>query len=289
MDSKMTVQPLSRESVEKTVEPIILDCLRRFGDFSKPGIAAEEFAKLVEGELRPDVRRISLLVCLAQSATGPDSQGEGLELGCGYGYLLLPMAVFNPHIRWTAVEHPSRNYFNRAEFRQTLQDHNCQLVGCNITHEPLPFPDAKFSVLTFSETLEHLPVERLNFVLDEISRVIRPGGLLIASSPNQASLENRLRLLKGNSILDLPNPLPTAKDTFPHIRLYTPSEMSQLMQVRGFSLVSCVLESNNSTYRDVGRKSFRKTLYRLYELAEQRLPSLRRFGDTWFMVFRKNK
>jgi len=61
------------------------------------------------------------------------------------------------------------------------------------------------------------------------------------------------------------------------------------MQVRGFSLVSCVLESNNSTYRDVGRKSFRKTLYRLYELAEQRLPSLRRFGDTWFMVFRKNK
>jgi SAM-dependent methyltransferase len=144
---------------------------------------------LVEGELRPDVRRVSLLVSLTQLAAGSDLQGEGLELGCGYGYLLLPMAIFFPQIYWIGVEHPDRNYFGRQEFQQTLRDHNCQLVGCNITHEFLPFPDATFPVLTFSETLQHLPAERLNFVLDEISRVIRPGGLLIASSPNQASLE----------------------------------------------------------------------------------------------------
>ena len=59
------------------------------------------------------------------------------------------------------------------------------------------------------------------------------------------------------------------------------------MEVRGFSLVKSVLESNNSTYRDVGKRTFRKALYRLYERAEQRLASLRRFGDTWYMVFRK--
>lgn len=198
------------------------------------------------------------------------------------------MAVFNPQMHWIGVEHPDRNYFDREDFQQTLRDHNCQLVGCNITHEHLPFPDATFSILTFSETLEHLPAERLNFVLDEISRVIRPGGLLIASSPNQASLENRIRLLKGHSILDLPNTIPTAKGIFGHIRLYTPAEMNQLMQARGFSLVSSVLESNNSAYRGSGKRSIRRALYRLYESAEQRIRALRKYGDTWYMVFRKH-
>jgi SAM-dependent methyltransferase len=280
--------PLSRESIERTIESIILDCLRRFGDFSEPGIPVEEFAKIVEGELRPDVRRVSLLLSLLQSTAGSDLQGEGLELGCGCGYLLLPMALFNPQMRWTAVEHPDRNYFDRPDFRQALRDRNCQLVGCDIIHEPLPFPDGKFSILTFSETLEHLPAERLNFVLDEISRVIRPGGLLIASSPNQASLENRIRLMKGNSILDLPNTMPTAKSIFPHIRLYTHAEMTQLMHARGFSSVKLVLESNNSAYRGTGKRSLRRRLYRFYELVELRLPLLRKFGDTWYMVFRKN-
>jgi 2-polyprenyl-3-methyl-5-hydroxy-6-metoxy-1,4-benzoquinol methylase len=278
----------SREAIEKTIEPIILDCLRRFGDFSKPGIPTEVFAKLVEGELRPDVRRVSLLVSLAQSIAGMDVEGYGLELGCGYAYLLLPMAMFNPRMRWIGVEHPHRKYFSSEEYQQTLRDYNCELIGCNVTHEPLPFPDGNFSILTFSETLEHLPTERLNFVLDEISRAIRPGGLLIASSPNQASLENRVRLLKGESILELPNTVPTAKGIFPHIRLYTPSEMAQLMHSRGFTLVRSVLESNNSGYRGTGKRSLRKYLYRLYERAEGRLPFMRRFGDTWYMVFRKS-
>jgi hypothetical protein len=88
-------------------------------------------------------------------------------------------------------------------------------------------------------------------------------------------------------ILDLPNTIPTAKDIFPHIRLYTPTEMAQLMRERGFSLVRSVLESNNSAYRGTGKKSLRKSLYRLYERAEERLPLLRRFGDTWYMAFRK--
>lgn len=48
-------------------------------------------------------------------------------------------------------------------------------------------------------------MERISFVMEEINRVLMPGGLMIASSPNQASLENRIRLLKGRSILELPD------------------------------------------------------------------------------------
>jgi hypothetical protein len=94
---------MTRLEIEKTVEPIIRECLRKFGDYSPAEVSSEDFARTVAGQLRADVRRISLLVSLAQSASGGKLEGEGLELGCGYGYLLFPMASFNPQVRWTAV------------------------------------------------------------------------------------------------------------------------------------------------------------------------------------------
>ncbi len=61
-----------------------------------------------------------------------------------------------------------------------------------------------------------------------------------------------------------------------------------MMSERGFSLERFVLESNNSAYRGKSAKSFLRRVYRLYEKIEQRFDFLRGFGDTWYMVFRKN-
>ena len=277
---------LTRAEIEKIVEPIIRKCLRDFGDYSCKDASEEEFAAGTEGTLRPAVRRVSLIVQLAQSALGADG-GEGLEVGSGYGYLLFPMAMLLPHIRWSTVEHPDRRYFGREDYRRAMREYNCQLTAANITHEPLPYPDNYFSLVTFSETIEHLPVEHLNFVLSELTRVLRTGGILIASSPNQASLENRLRLLKGKSILEMPDENPVAKGIFGHIRLYTPVEVESTMAKLGFSLERCVIESNNSAYRGTSSRSLRRRLYRLYERIEGRLGMLRSLGDTWYMVFRK--
>ena len=281
-------QLMTRGEIEKTVKPIIRECLRKFGDYSRPDISPEEFAVEIADELRPDVRRVSLLISLTKSVAGDELAGKGLELGCGYGYLLFPMAKFNPNVQWTGIEHPGRRYFDRADFQQAFRDYNCSLAGLDFVHEPLPFSDQYFSVVTFSETLEHLPVERLNFVLAEISRVLRPGGILIASSPNQAGLENRVRLLKGGSILDLPDHMKVAKGIFGHIRLYTPAEMAYMMSQLGFRVERLAMESNNSTYRGKSEKSMYRRMYRLYEHAEQRLWFLRSLADTWYFVFRKD-
>lgn len=277
----------TRAAIERAIEPILQECLRKFGDYSPSEVTPEEFARSVASELRSDIRRVSLLIWLAQSVAGDELHGEGLELGCGYGYLLFPMATLNPQTRWTAVEHPDRRYFGQAQFHEAMRHYNCRLVGLDFVHGALPFRDQQFSVITFSETLEHLPVERLNFVIREIARVLRPGGLLVASSPNQASLENRIRLLKGRSILELPDHLAAAKGLFGHIRLYTPSEATLLMSRLGMKLERVVLESNNSVYRGTS-KSLRRRLYSLYEDVERRFSFLRRFGDTWYMIFRKN-
>jgi SAM-dependent methyltransferase len=278
---------VARAEIEKAVEPILRRCLQNFGDFTRSDVTDEEFAIATKDSLRPDIRRVSLIVSLSQPFLGPEMSGEGLEVGCGYGFVLLPMAKFFPHIQWTALEHPDRRYFGRDEFLRTLNASNCRLLGLNITWEPFPFPDNHFSVVTFSETLEHLPVERVNFVLSEISRVTRPGGILIVSSPNQAALENRLLLLKGRSILDLPDEQSFAKGVFGHIRLYTLSEIKTHLEKFNFTVERCALESNNSEYRGSSAKSLYRRIYRMYERIEGSVGILRSLADTWYVVARK--
>jgi SAM-dependent methyltransferase len=278
---------MTRAEIEKEVKPIIYNCLRQFGDFTPKDVTDEEFDIATEGALRPDTRRVSLIAWLAQSFLDPSIKGEGLEVGCGYGYLLFPLTKLIPHIRWATTEHPDRLCVHREDFLKAIRDRNCKLSTAKITEEPLPYPDQYFSVVTFSETLEHLPVERLNFVLSELARVTCAGGILLMSSPNQASLENRIRLLKGKSILEMPNEVATAKGTFGHIRLYTPWEIKSAMSKLSFALERCILESNNSGYRGTSPRSFLRGLYRMYERAEGRLGILQPLGDTWYMVFRK--
>jgi SAM-dependent methyltransferase len=287
-DSRHASPAMTRMEIEKTVDPILHDCLRKFGDHSSENISAEAFAADLAGELRPDIRRVSLLVSLAQRFVGDTQSGEGLELGCGYGYLLFPLGKLVPNIHWTGVEHPLRPHFQKAAFQQAVREEKCALVGADFVHEPLPFADSHFSVITFSETLEHLPVERLGFILGEMGRVLRPGGILIISSPNQASLENRIRLFKGASILDIPNRSAYAKGTFGHIRVYTPVEVRSIMAQYEFSMEEMVLESNNSAYRGPRPQSLRRRLYRFYERLEAHVNFLRPMADTWYMVFRKN-
>jgi hypothetical protein len=79
---------MNRVEIEKTVEPIIRECLCKFGDLTRPGTSFEELTRATIDTLRRDVRWVSLLVSLLQSTAGPEFGGEGLELGCGYGFLL---------------------------------------------------------------------------------------------------------------------------------------------------------------------------------------------------------
>lgn len=49
----------------------------------------------------------------------------------------------------------------------------------------LELPDASFDVVTCFETIEHVPAEAQRLLLGECARVLRPGGVLLLSSPNR--------------------------------------------------------------------------------------------------------
>ena len=65
----------------------------------------------------------------------------------------------------------------------------------DVNSEPLPFDDETFDLVYLTEVIEHLV--RPDRALEEIRRVLRPGGHLIVSTPNLACLPNRLLLALG--------------------------------------------------------------------------------------------
>ncbi len=102
-------------------------------------------------------------------------QGERiLDVGCGTGYLtrlLAPLA--GPAGQVTGID-PSAPMLDHARERAP---HNCSYqVG---EGQALPFPDASFDVLVSTVAVHHMPSSARGLAVQEMFRVLRPGGRLL--------------------------------------------------------------------------------------------------------------
>jgi SAM-dependent methyltransferase len=79
----------------------------------------------------------------------------------------------------------------------------------NLNTEPLPYPDRVFDLVTCSEVIEHL--ENYRALLREANRVLKPGGLLVVTTPNVLNAYSRLRYL-ACGFANLFGPLPSKND-----------------------------------------------------------------------------
>jgi SAM-dependent methyltransferase len=83
--------------------------------------------------------------------------------------------------------------------------------------EPLPFEDRSFDIVVAGELLEH--VRDPEALVDEMHRVLRPGGTFVGSVPNAFRAKNRLRFLAGRP----PESDPT------HLHIFTPADVHRLL------------------------------------------------------------
>lgn len=127
------------------------------------------------------------------------------------------------------------------------------------------------------EIIEHL--FDTDFFLSEIHRVLKPSGILILSTPNLASLQNRLRLLLGR----YPKYLEYSKKGAGHIHLYTPNVLkSQLLNTKYLILNTC---APNFLCPFITRKWFPKILREFCMFLGDIFPTL---GSHLLVVARKN-
>ena len=90
--------------------------------------------------------------------------------------------------------------------------------------------DKKFDIVVFAETLEHMFAED-EIIINSISNLLVPKGILYLTVPNSAKHINRLRLLFGRNIYwSKKNVLRGVYGGYGHIREYTVREITDLLE-----------------------------------------------------------
>jgi SAM-dependent methyltransferase len=97
----------------------------------------------------------------------------------------------------------------------------------------LPFPDSSFDVAVCLEVFEHLFDPQL--AAGEIARVLRPGGVLLATVPNVSHWKTRVDLAVRGRWDPRGDRLSVAQPwRDPHVRFFTPSSLGRMLRQRGF-------------------------------------------------------
>lgn len=199
-----------------SLEQVRQDILRGYGGHA-PSAGDLEY---IERHMRRYIRTLALL---------PGQTGALLDVGSYPGHLSLLAAD-----RGWAVTGISRidGTFIGSSFGIRMREKGIPIHNADVERDVFPFPDESFDAVYFNETVEHLPYNPFH-ALDQIWRVLKPGGALVFSVPNLASFDHRWALLKGRTIYPpLTEPLGLAFHSDVgqrHIREYTPWESRYLL------------------------------------------------------------
>lgn len=124
--------------------------------------------------------------------------GKHLDIGAGQGELIQELRHAMPMISSACDFHVERF---------AVEDIPCKQI--NLNHEPLPYPDAEFDLVTSSEVVEH--VENYRALLREAFRVMASNGVLVLTTPNVLNVNSRVRYLV-SGFANLFGPLPVRND-----------------------------------------------------------------------------
>jgi SAM-dependent methyltransferase len=102
----------------------------------------------------------------------------------------------------------------------------------NIESDTFPYADESFDVVVFSELIEHLGVNPVR-ALAEIHRVLRPGGIVVVTTPNSLSLGRFADFLRAGSAME-ERYSPLFGYGARHNREYHPRELRELLEGTGF-------------------------------------------------------
>jgi ubiquinone/menaquinone biosynthesis C-methylase UbiE len=103
---------------------------------------------------------------------------------------------------------------------------------CNLSSQPLPFEKELFDLIFAGEVIEHL-VDGDGF-LKEMHRCIKDKGFLIITTPNLASLENRIKLVLGK----YPRWVDFRLGGEGHVRAFTFGVLQTMLSENGFKVIS---------------------------------------------------
>jgi len=139
-----------------------------------------------------------------------------LDIGCGEGFFLFNASKAGYRAKGVELSQDATAYAKR-EFGLDVEA---------AAFEELQFPEDYFDVITLWQVLEHVPHPLL--LLKEAHRILKPGGLLVASTPNIGGIPARILHRKWWNVRRL------------HINQFTTKTLTGIFRNAGFKNISSV-------------------------------------------------
>ena len=153
-----------------------------------------------------------------------------------------------------------------SRYEDAARQLHLDIVKCDVERGSFPFANETFGVAIFNEIFEHLRIDLIH-TFNEIRRVMKPGGLLLLSTPNGRSYANLVNLLIHDNGLD--TSIYSAFEGLSshgylgHVREYTATDVIDFLEAVGFCCEEVVFRGRFAT--------------NMGQVAARLIPSLRPF------------
>ena len=168
-----------------------------------------------------------------------------LDVGNAPGHVGIGLNLLGHKVRGLNMNSEYRSNYASPDWLATFD-----VIEMNFEHEPIPVADGSFDAVVFTEVLEHIATRDPVQVLRELRRVLRPGGLMIFSTPNVCNISNIYALLHGRNIFWDKEIFYGSLDR--HNREFTPSEVQRCFEEAGFTEVELWGLNDHSNWRGGG-------------------------------------
>lgn len=170
------------------------------------------------------------------------AKGRVLDIGNAPGYLAIMLLQAGFNIDGVNLSDEWNSTYPDPKYVKLFRT-----VSSDVEKQALPYADASFDAIVFTEVLEHIAITHPKEILGEFTRVLKPGGKVMFSTPNVCNVSNIVALAKGLNVFWGADIFYGSTDR--HNREWAPGEVASLFDEAGYDALEMFGINDHANWR----------------------------------------